>query len=262
MDNSSQEVEKKKKITEVKTFTVPFPLRENQENIIITTNTASKPSQEEILNQAFQFHSQGNISKATKSYQYFINQGFKDHRVFANYGAILANSGKSQEAELFTRKAIELNPDYAKAYSNLGRILKDKGKLQEAEFSYRKAIELSPDFAEAHSNLGNTLRDLRKLQEAELFTRKAIEMSPDFAEAYSNLGNILKDRGKLQEAEFSYRKAIELSPDFAEAHSNLGNVLRDLGKLKDARLCSEKIMYLRSWSILGSYSFNHEMKLD
>ncbi len=80
--------------------------------------------------------------------------------------------------------------------------------------------------------------------------------------AHSNLGNILKDLGKLQEAEVSYRKAIELNPDFADAHSNLGNVLRDLGKLQEARLCSEKIMSIRPWSILGSYSFNREMKLD
>ena len=158
------------------------------------SNKKSKPSKDQIINQAFKFHSQANISEAAKYYQLFINQGGRDHRVFSNYGVIL----------------------------------KSLGKLQEAEFSYRKAIEIRPDYAEAHYNLGNTLKDL----------------------------------GKLQDSEISYRKAIELNPDLAEAHSNLGNILRDLGKLKDARLCSEKIMSLRSWSILGSYSFNYEMKLD
>jgi len=72
----------------------------------------------------------------------------------------------------------------------------------------------------------------------------------------------LSDIGKLQDAELSYRKAIEIKPDFANAHFNLGGILRDLGKLQEARLCSEKIMSIRSWSILGSYSFNREMKLD
>ena len=57
---------------------------------------------------------------------------------------ILLNLGKLQEAEIFTRKAIELNPNYAMAYSNLGGILRDLGKLQEAELSQRKAIELNP----------------------------------------------------------------------------------------------------------------------
>ena len=194
MDSYSQKREGKEKDNEVKTFQVPFTLGEIKENISISTNTSSKISKEQIINQAFKFHSQGNISEAAKFYQYFISQGFKDHRVFASYGVILKNLGKSQDAEL----------------------------------SYRKAIEIKPAYTEAHYNLGNLLKGL----------------------------------GNLKDAELSYRKAIEIKPDFAEAHSNLGIILRGLGRLKDARLCSKKIMSIRSWSILGSYSFNYEMKLD
>jgi len=119
------------------------------------------------MNQAFDFHSQGNISEAVKLYQYFINQGFNDHRVFSNYGIILSDLGKLQEAEVSTRKAIELNPTFAMAHYNLGFILNDLDKLQEAEISYRKAIEINPDLADAHSNLGIILRDLGNLHEAE-----------------------------------------------------------------------------------------------
>ena len=93
------------------------------------------------------------ISEATKCYQYCINQGFNDHRVFSNYGIILQDLGKSQEAEISYRKAIEIKPDYAEAHSNLGNILRNLGKLEEAEISTRKAIEIKPDFAEAHLNL-------------------------------------------------------------------------------------------------------------
>jgi len=60
MDSSSQEGQGKKKITEVKTFPVSFPLGRNQGNLTINTNTPSKPSKEQIINQAFKFHSQGN----------------------------------------------------------------------------------------------------------------------------------------------------------------------------------------------------------
>ena len=93
------------------------------------------PSKEQVLSQAFQFHSQGNISEAAKYYQYFINQGFKHHRVFLNYGIILKNLGKLQEAEISLRKAIKIKPDLAEAYSNLGYVFKDLGKLEEAELS-------------------------------------------------------------------------------------------------------------------------------
>ena len=165
-------------------------------------------SREDIIDQAFQFHSQGNISEAEKYYQYFINQGFKDHRVFSNYGIILQNLGKSKEAEVSTRKAIELKPNFAEAHSNLGNILRDLGNLKDAEVSIRKAIELIPDYAEAHSSLGIILKDLGNLKEAEISTRKAIELKPNFAEAHSNLGIIFKDLGKLQDAEVSIRLSL------------------------------------------------------
>ncbi len=224
MEGSDKEEQGKKKVTKVKMFPVPFAFGEIKENLSISTNTASQTSKEQIINQAFKFHSQGNISEAAKYYQQFINQGFKDHRVFSNYGVILKNLGKLPEAELATHKAIELKPDFAEAHLNLGIILKDLDKLKEAELATRKAIELKSDLAEAHNNLGIILKDLDKLEEAELATHKAIELKPNFAEAHNNLGIIFRELGKLKEAELSHRKAIELKPGFAEAYTNVSYI--------------------------------------
>ena len=74
----------------------------------------NNPSKEQIIYQAFKFHSEGNISEAAKYYQLFINQGFNDHRVFCNYGIILQSFGKLQEAEYAVRKAIEDSVDKIK----------------------------------------------------------------------------------------------------------------------------------------------------
>ena len=161
----------------------------------------TKLAKDQIIKQAFKFHSQGNIPEAAKYYQYFINQGFVDHRVFSNYGGILNKVGRLKDAEFFTRKAIELKPDFADAYLNLGSILITRGNLEDAEFFTRKAIELKPELTEGYANLGMIFRDLGRLKEAEFFTRKAIELKPALANAYLNLGNILCDLGKLQDAE-------------------------------------------------------------
>jgi len=241
-DNKGQEA---KNIYELKTFPVPFALEEIKENISISTFTPAKPSKAQIIKKAFKFHSQGNIREAAKLYQYFIDQGFNDHSIFANYGIILKNLGKSKEAELYTRKAIELAPDFANGYSNLGNILRDIGNLQESELSTRKAIELNPNLAEAHSNLGNVLRDLGKLEEAECSARIAIQINPNLAEAHSNLGTIYRDLGKLEEAECSARIAIELNPHCADAHFNLGNTLIDLGKFNELILLSKSTLESR-----------------
>ncbi len=228
-----------------KIFPVPFALGEIKGTISINTNVSSKPSKEQIINQAFKFHSQGNTPQAAKYYQYFIDKGFKDPRVFSNYGNILKDLGKLKEAEFYTRKAIEVKPDYADAHYNLGIILNDLGKLKEAELAYRKATDVKPDYAEAHYNLGVILNDLGKLKEAELAYRKAIEVKTDYAEAHSNLGIILKDLGKLKEAEFYTRKTIELKPDFAETHFNLGNILKSIGNLKEAEFYTRKAIELK-----------------
>ena len=166
----------------------------------------------QILTQAINYHYQGNIFQASKHYKFLIDKGSRNGTIFTNYGLILKNSGKLKDAELFLRKAIELNPKDSIVYSNLAGIFKDQ----------------------------------RKLKDAELFLRKAIKLNPNFANAYYNLGSILKDLGKLQDSEKSYRKAIEINPNYAIAHNNLGSILRDLGKLKELVLHSKSTLESRS----------------
>ena len=183
-------------------------------------NSDERTIKDQIISRAFKQHSQGNFQEAKKYYENFINKGFLDHRVFSNYGMILLNLGKLQEAEIFTRKAIELNPNYAMAYSNLGGILRDLGKLQEAELSQRKAIELNPNFAEAHYSLGHILRDLGKLQEAELSQRKAIELNPNFAEANEALGLVLLEKNEYDLSLMYFSESAKLLNDQTERKSN------------------------------------------
>ena len=136
--------------------------------------------QEQLVNQAIQLHIKGNIQEATKIYQKCIEKGFKDCRVFSNYGIILNSLGK----------------------------------FKDANFSPKRQL-ISPNYANAHYNLGNLLCDLGRLKDAELYTRKAIEINPNYANAYSNLGRIAYGLGKLKDAELSYRKAIEINPNYA-----------------------------------------------
>ena len=243
MEKSDKPEQRKTKSTNIKTFNVPFNLGETKENI--TTSTPFNLSNEEIINQAFKFHSQGNISEAKKYYQHYIRQGFNDHRVFSNYGVILHGYGKLKEAEISYRKAIKLKDDFADAHYNLGTIFRDTGRFKEAENSYRKAITIEPDHTMSYFNLGMMLQGLDELKEAELLTRKAIEIKPNFADAYINLGGILKDLGRSKEAEISIRKAIEIKPDLAIAYISLANILSGLGRLKEAEMSTRRAIEIQ-----------------
>ena len=226
--------------SEGKTFPVPFALQEIKESISTSLNTPTKSSKEQIINQAFKFHSQGKVREAAEYYQYCIKQGFADTNVLSNYGMILKDIGKFKQAEILFRKAIEINPNSAEAHLNLGNVLIDLDKLKEAELSTLKAIKIKPDFSEAFSNLGNILSRIGKLKEAEIATYKSIEINPNSSQNHFNLGVILKNLGKLKEAELSTRKAIEINPSSYQAYLNLGIILKDLGKIKEAELYTRK----------------------
>ena len=66
MKESGKKTQGKQEITEYKTFPVPFSLAEVKKSIFITTQTPKEASKEEIINQAFKLHSQGNILEAAK----------------------------------------------------------------------------------------------------------------------------------------------------------------------------------------------------
>ena len=131
----------------------------------------SNMSKEEIIKIAIQYHSQGNIPEASKYYQFFINQGFKDHRVFHNSAEILKDLGRLKEAEIWIRRAILLNPNYAIAYNSLGNILKAKNKFKEAESCYCKAIILNPNLIQPYCSLATlTSSDENKIWQKKLFS--------------------------------------------------------------------------------------------
>ena len=56
-------------------------------NLINLTN-------EQIVSLAIKYHSQGNISLATKYYQNCIENNINEERVFSNYGIIMRNLDK------------------------------------------------------------------------------------------------------------------------------------------------------------------------
>ena len=149
---------------------------EKKNSKILKNNLQSNFSKDEIINKAFKYHLQGNISEASKYYQLFINQGFRDHRIFLNSGEILKDLGRLEEAEIWMRRAISLKPDYTIAHNNLGNILRAKNKLKEAESCYCKAIELNPDYTKAYYNLSTlTSTDKNKIWQKKLFSESFLK---------------------------------------------------------------------------------------
>ncbi|MCL1943806.1 MAG: tetratricopeptide repeat protein [Candidatus Azobacteroides sp.] len=138
--------------------------------------------------------------------------------------------------------AIDLKNDYERAYNYKGNVLYDLGKYEEAIQYYDKAMALNPDYARAHYNKGCCLDDLGRKEDAIQCYNKAIELNHD----YNNKGLALSDLGRKEDAIQCYDKAIALNHDFALAYNNKGNALSDLGKYEEAIQCYDKAIELNN----------------
>lgn len=119
-------------------------------------------------------------------------------------------------------------PDFLQALAR-GEELLDEGGLDEAESILRRAVELDPDSARARSKLGVALARQRRHSEAMEQFRRALEADPLYAPAYSNLGTLYQEQGRTEEAMAAYRKAIDLDPDYWVAYQNLAALYRKQG---------------------------------
>ncbi|WP_269625231.1 tetratricopeptide repeat protein [Prochlorococcus marinus] len=177
MDNIDGQNAEGREVKEVKTFSVPFPLEEIKYNSSISIDTFAKPSKEQIKKQALQFHSQGNILEASKYYQYFISLGFKDYRVFLNFGRILKAFSKFDESLDFLEKSIRLNPYSAFPHMYIGEILLIKGDIDNAEKAFLKSLEIDPSLTILYINLGKIFKLKGRIEESEALYSTAIKMA-------------------------------------------------------------------------------------
>ncbi len=162
-------------INEVKTFPVPFSIEESKDNITITTH--KKPSIEQIINQAFKFRSQGNLSEAAKYYQFFIDQGFKDYRVFLDYGKILKDFSHFDKSKDLLEQSIRLKPDLALAYLYIGEILLIKEDIENAKIYFLKSLKIDPTLSLSCANLGSIFKLKGKIEESDYWNSRAIKMA-------------------------------------------------------------------------------------
>jgi len=165
------------------------------------------------------------------------------------FGNLLYQQGKPDQAEQQYRMALDHAPAHADALANLGCALRDLGRLEEAVLTLCAALELKPRGGEIYSNLGNTLKDMGRLVEAEAACRAAVALMPSSPVAKFNLGCVLQDQRNFSEAESFYRAALEAEPDYIRAHWNLGLALLARGQFREGWTEHEwRSRTQRSWS--------------
>ena len=118
----------------------------------------------------FVLERQGLADEAATSYRKALELDPKSASAHYNLGSSLARSGRFAEAERHFRSALKQKPD-ARTYTALGVVLRQLGRTDEAVVQLRKAIETDGTYAPARQELAETLGKLGRVEEA----RKVME---------------------------------------------------------------------------------------
>jgi tetratricopeptide (TPR) repeat protein len=178
------------------------------------------------------------------------------------------NATRFADAELFARRATQLQPTSAVAFDRLGVAMMARGMFnKDTEAAFRRAVELDPNFVVAQVHLAGVLRRMNRRDEAEPLYRTAIDHAKDaptlvlIADAMQSeqrwndsepvlrralqidarnpgalflLGRLLAVTKKYAEAESLLRTAVEVNPRSFPARNILGRTYLGLERYDDA----------------------------
>jgi eukaryotic-like serine/threonine-protein kinase len=96
---------------------------------------------------------------------------------YCNVGAMLYNSGKTEEGLAVCREAARLRPEWANVRFKYGVLLYSGKDYEAASVEFQAATKLRPD-ADSNLNLGRTLFKLKKDREAIAAFRSALTYTP------------------------------------------------------------------------------------
>ncbi|MFM9912420.1 MAG: tetratricopeptide repeat protein [Methylophilaceae bacterium] len=220
------------------------------------------------LEQAIQFHMNGDLDKAELLYMQLLGQDDNDEEVLYLIGMLACDLGVFDAACQFLQKAVDLSPLFVDATQQLAVALNGCGKPHEALVYYRRALKAEPDNPLALNQCASILIGLDRPEEAEEYVQQALKVSPENAASLMHLGRIalLQDKpaaaedlfnkslqhsaddvnclnwlglaqlqqDKYADAQRALQKAVTLDPDLAQAHNNLGLAQHRQGELSNA----------------------------
>ena len=136
-------------------------------------------------------------------------------------GTALLKTPHLKEAEQALSRAVELDPDYAKAWVNLGGLKMAACDFEACTEANQRALDCRPDMVQAHYNKGLSCM-YQGLSEPMLACfERVVELEPDNAGGQYHLAVALFSAGEVDRAKACLNRALELGyspqPEFMRA---------------------------------------------
>jgi len=147
--------------------------------------------------------------------------------------AMIVRNIFNNDTELAFRRALELDPNFVVAQVHLARVLRHMNRNSEADPLYQSAIDRAQD-APTLVLIADAMQSETRWSDSDPVLRRALQLDPRNPGALFLMGRLLSVSRKYAEAEPVLKTAIEVNPKFFPARNILGRSYLGLERYDDA----------------------------
>jgi serine/threonine protein kinase/tetratricopeptide (TPR) repeat protein len=183
------------------------------------------PKAQDMLKKALEFDSKFAEARAWYGFTFVleIDSGFSN------------DTNRLYKAEEELRRALQDDPNSARAHSGLSAVYFDQGRKELAFEEAKRALAIDPNEVDASIWLANYHASNGDYTSAKGLLQQLLQRDPLFFPARMNLGDILRVEGDIAGAEREQRKILEQDPGNVYASQELARAMMDGNDLAGAR---------------------------
>ena len=172
-----------------------------------------------------QLHQDGEIDEAIKIFREVLKKN-PDSVNAMNLlaGAFWRDKKRPGDAEALLRRAVQIAPDFARAWNTLGALLMEMNRFVDAISAFETATRLEPRNPDAWSGLGSANGRAMYPEKAIEAFKKSLAINDSRPSVLASYAWELKTVGDQPAALEAYRKAVKKKPGFGPAYWSMANL--------------------------------------
>lgn len=181
------------------------------------------------------YHLTGRDDLALKAIQQCMKYEPENPSVMQKYGELLCSSGDSETGINWLLKAQKADSNLARIDLDLGIASLNNMDLQNAEMYSRRAVRIQPDDADALGVLASAESKLSKWQDATVVYEQILALKKDDPDAMLGLGHCELELKSYQNAIDTLNQLLNIDPSRILAHYYLSRAYARLGNEAEAQ---------------------------
>ena len=160
-----------------------------------------------------------------------------------------------EEAVVFYKKAIDIDPNYYKAYYSLATLLISTD-IDKSKYYLNKVILINPNYEKAHETLGIINMQLESFDEAIENFLISVSLNGKNYKSYYILAEIFNLKKEYEVAKNYAKSALQIKGNLGAAFFHLGVAEKNIGNRPAAKDAFEKAKKDKDWRASADYELN------